>query len=63
MELLVIFEFECMHAGFHFVFSGSLSQRFAGSASTFLCIFDICKGPGNCSALAKADPGFVQQSR
>jgi hypothetical protein len=59
MELLVIFRFECMHPGFQFVFSGTLSQRFAGSASTS-CISDICKGPGNRSAFAKADPGFVQ---
>jgi hypothetical protein len=29
-----------MHAGFQFVFSSFVPQRFAGSA----CIFDICRG-------------------
>jgi hypothetical protein len=43
MELLVIFEFECMHAWFQFVFSSFLPQRFAGPAF-ISCIFDVCKG-------------------
>jgi len=32
-----------MHAGFQFVFSSFLPQRFAGSAS-MSCIFEICRG-------------------
>jgi len=57
MELLVIFRVS-MHAWFQFVFSSFLPQRFAGSASISY-IFDIC---GGRHAIAKADPGFFQQS-
>jgi hypothetical protein len=32
-----------MHAGFQFVFSSFLPQRFAGSTS-ISCVFDICEG-------------------
>jgi hypothetical protein len=46
-----------MHAGFQFVFSNFLPQKFAGSAS-ISCIRRHLQRPGIGYAIAKADPGF-----